>query len=136
MVAVLYGAILFAVYGLISVFADQDVIAETDAGPLVGPVMAFAALCVVFLSVLSGLRPMPGGTPIPVARAIATGFGVYVIGPAAGAIVYVFGQEQLLSGLHFFVRYLLSPFVFAATVLAIIVTLMLPLFARAGSRPR
>lgn len=136
MVAVLYGAVLFATYGLISVFADQDVIVEQDAGPLVGPIMAFAAVCVVFLSVLSGLRPTPGGTPIPVARAILTGLAVYVIGPVAGAIVYVFGQEQLLSGLHFFVRYLLSPFVLSATLIAVITLLMLPVIARARSGAR
>ena len=136
MVAVLYGAILFAVYGLISAFSDQDVIAEPDAGPLVGPIMAFTALCIVFLSVLFGLRPTPGATPIPVGRATVTGLAVYVIGTAAGAIVYVFGQETLLAGLHFFIRHLLSPFVFTATLLAVVMILLLPVIARARSGAR
>lgn len=136
MVAVLYGAILLAVDGLISLIGDRDVIVEEDAGPLVGPIMAFSALCVVFLSVLAGLRPVSGRMPIPFGRAMTTGFAVYLIGPAVGAIVYLFGQEQVLTGLDFFVRYLLSPFVLAATILAIITILMLPVISLARSQAR
>lgn len=136
MVAVLYGAILLATDGIISLISDRDVIVETDAGPLVGPIMAFSALCVVFFSVLGGLRPAPGGIRISYARAITTGLFVYILGPAVGSIVYIFGQEQLLSGLHFFVRYLLSPFVLASALLAILTMLLLPVIGRARSRPR
>ena len=136
MVAVLYGAILLAADGVISLAADQDVIGEADAGPLVGPIMAFSALCVVFVSVLSGLRPTPGRRQIPVGRAVFTGLAVLILGPAVGSIVYAFGQDQILSGIPFFVRYLLNPFVLVATLLAVITVLMLPLIARVRSRPR
>ncbi len=136
MVAVLYGALLLAIDGVISLLGDRDVIVETDAGPLVGPIMAFFAVCVVFLSVLGGLRPVPGGMGIPIIRALATGLVVYIFSPIAGAIVYVFGQEQLLTGVHFFVRYLLSPFVLSAAILAIITILLLPAIALARSRAR
>ncbi len=136
MVAVLYGAILFAIDGLISLLSDQNVIAETDAGPLVGPIMTFAALCVVFVSVLSGLRPALGRRRIPVGRAILTGLAVLILGPAVGSIVYSLGQEQILSGMPFFVRYLVNPFVLVATLLAVITVLMLPLISLARSQAR
>lgn len=136
MVAVLFAAILVAVDGILSVILDRDVISETDAGPLVGPIMAFAAMSVVFVSVLSGLRPVPGGTQISVIRAIVTGGFVYVFGPAVGAIVYVFGREQTLSGSDFFLRYLSSPFVAASAVIAFVTVLCLPLISQARSRAR
>ncbi len=136
MVAVLYGATLFAVDGLISLFADRNMITEADAGPLVGPIMTFSALCVVFVTVLSGLRPTPGRRRIPAARALAAGLAVLIIAPAVGSIVYALGQEQILSGLPFFVRYLLNPFVLVAALLAVLTVLMLPLIARARSRAR
>ncbi|MCC6270135.1 MAG: hypothetical protein IT190_02535 [Microbacteriaceae bacterium] len=134
MVAALYGAVLLAIDGVISLLADRDVIVEADAGPLVGPIMAFSAVCVVFLSVLSGLRPVPGGVRFPLGPALLTGLAVYLLSPSIGAIVYVFGQEQLLSGVHFFVRYLLSPFVLAAALLAVVTILLLPAIALARSR--
>lgn len=138
MVVVLYGALLLAVDGVISLLADRDVIVEADAGPLVGPIMAFAALCVVFVSVLTGLRPAPGGAgaPLPLGRALVTGVVVYLLSPAVGGIVYVFGQEQILSAVHFFVKYLMSPFVVAAALLAIVTILVLPAIALARSRAR
>lgn len=136
MVTVLYGALLLAIDGVISLIADRDVVVESDAGPLVGPIMAFAALCVVFVSVLSGLRPSPGRTRIPTVRAVITGLIVYILSPAVGAIVYIFGQQQLLTGVGFFVEYLLSPFVLASTILAIITILLLPLIAVARSHAR
>jgi hypothetical protein len=59
---------------------------------------------------------------------------VYFLSPFVGAIVYVFGQEQILSGVHFFVRYLLSPFVLASALLAVATILLLPAIALARSR--
>lgn len=136
MVAVLFGAILVAVDGLISLTTDRDMITETDAGPLVGPIMTFSALCVVFITVLSGLRPAPGHRGIPVARALFAGLLVLVLEPAVGAIVYAIGQDQIFSGVPFFVRYLLNPFVLIAALLAMLTVLMLPLIARIRSRAR
>ncbi len=134
--AVLYGAILVAVDGFVSLIADRDVIEESDAGPLVGPIMAVVALSIVFVSVLGGLRPTSARPAIPLARAVATGLLVYLLGPLAGAIVYVAGQEQLLSGALFFARYLMSPFVIASALLALVPILLLPLLGIARSRAR
>ncbi|MEO7348315.1 MAG: DUF6121 family protein [Terrimesophilobacter sp.] len=136
MVAVLYGAILLAADGMISLFGNQDVIGEKDAGPLVGPVMAISALSVVFISVLTGLRPIAGPRRIPVVRAVFTGLAVYVLSPAVGAMVYLLGQGQLLTGEGFFVRYLLSPFVIASAIIAFVTILLLPAISLARSRAR
>lgn len=133
MVTVLYGAILVAVYGFISLLTDRDVIAEPDAGPLVGPVMAVAMLAVMFFSVLGGLRPAEGPARVPVARAAMTATSVLLLGPLAGAVAYAFGQDQLLSALPFFAAYLASPFVIASAVVALAPILLLPLIGRARS---
>lgn len=136
MVAVLYGAVLMAVDGFSSLLLDRDVIQERDAGPLVGPIMAVGALAVVFVSTLGGLRPTSVRRRIPVGRALGTAALVYLLSPLAGAIVYAFGQDQLLSAVSFFGRYLLSPFVITSAVLAGLVILFLPLIAAARSRAR
>lgn len=136
MVAVLYGAILLALDGFVSLVADRDVISEPDAGPLVGPIMAVVALAIVFVSVLGGLRPTSERPALPLARAAATAVLVYLLGPLAGAIVYTAGQEQLLTGLLFFARYLASPFVIVSALLALVPILLLPLIGVARSRAR
>lgn len=136
MVAVLYGALLLAIDGFVSLVTDRDVISEPDAGPLVGPVMAVAALSVVFVSVLGGLRPTFGKRRIPVGRAVGTALIVYLLSPSAGAIVYAFGQERLLSPFMFFGRYLASPFVIISAVLAGLTILLLPVIDGARSRAR
>jgi hypothetical protein len=136
LVAVLYGAILLAIDGFVSLIADRSVIVERDAGPLVGPIMAVVALAVVFVSVLGGLRPSAGRTSVPVGRAIVTAALVYLLGPLAGALVYMLGAANAVGGALFFLEYLGSPFVIAAALLALVPILLLPLIALARSRAR
>ncbi len=136
MVAVLYGAILLAVDGLVSLLANREVIREDDAGPLVGPIMAVAAVSVVFVSTLAGLRPNFGRTRRTAVRAVVTGIVVYALGPIVGAIVYSLGHKQELSGPGFFVEYLGSPFVVASAAVAFLTLLLLPLIAKARSHAR
>lgn len=148
MVTVLYGAILVAVYGFISLFSDRDVITEPDAGPLVGPIMAVTALAILFFSVLGGLSPgavrRPGSTGrqgsagyrVPVGRAIGTAASIYLLGTAAGSIVYAFGQSQLLTAVLFFAQYLASPFVISSAIVALVLILLLPLIDLAGPAAR
>lgn len=136
MVTVLYGAILVAVYGFISLLADQDVITESDAGPLIGPIMAVVILAIMFFSVLGGLRPTAERPRVPVGRAVGTATSVYLLGPMVGSIVYAFGQNQLLTAVLFFAHYLASPFVIASAVVALVLILLLPLIGMAGSVAR
>ena len=51
--AVAYLAALIALWGILSVIVDRDVIDYVDAGPLLGPSMVIAALLVTFSSVRS-----------------------------------------------------------------------------------
>jgi hypothetical protein len=138
MVTVLYGAILVAVYGFISLLADQDVITEPDAGPLIGPIMAVVVLTIMFFSVLGGLRPTPGRPRlrVPVGRAVGTATSAYLLGPMIGSIVYAFGHNQLLTAVLFFAHYLASPFVIASAIVALVLILLLPLIDMAGSAAR
>ena len=136
MVTVLYGAILVAADGILSLMLDRDVIAEPDAGPLVGPVMAAVALIVVFFSLLGGLKPANKTRRLPVGRAATAALLCFVAAPAIGAIVYAFGQPQLGSAVGFFVLYLLSPFVVASAVFAFATVLLLPWIDTARSRAR
>lgn len=136
MVTVLYGAVLVAVFGLVSLALDRDVIGEPDAGPLVGSAMAAVALTVVFLSVLFGLKPHAGIRRMPVGRAVTTGLLGYLLSPLAGAVVYALGQPQLASGIPFYLRYLLSPFVALAALIALVTVLLLPWIDSARSAAR
>ena len=47
-----YLAALIALWGVLSVIVDRDVVDYPDAGPLLGPAMAFAACLVTFAWVL------------------------------------------------------------------------------------
>lgn len=136
MVAVLYGAILLAVDGFVSLLADRDVISEADAGPLVGPVMAVAALAIVFMAVLGGLRPTSGPPRVPVGRALTAAILVYALSPLAGAIVFVLGRGNAATAAVFYGSCLTSPFVIAAAVLALVTVLLLPAISLARSRAR
>jgi hypothetical protein len=136
MATVVYGALLMAIDGFVSLLADRPVIAEPDAGPLIGPVMAIVALLIVFLSILSGLRPADAAPAIPVGRALVATAAVYLFSPLVGATAYAFGQPQLLTAILFFARYLASPFVIASAVLAGVVVLLLPLLGAVRSRAR
>lgn len=136
MVAVLYGAILLAVDGYVSLLTNHEIISESDAGPLVGPVMAVTALAIVFCSILFGLRPSSSPPRIPIAGATVTGALVFVLSPLAGAIMYVLGKAVLGSAIRFFLHYLASPFVVTSAVLAAVAVLLLPGIARARSRAR
>ncbi len=136
MVAVLYGAVLVAVDGIISLITDRDVISEPEAGPLIGPIMATVAVGVLFFSILGGLSPTSRKTRLMVGRALSTALLIFLLSPLAGSIGYALGQPQLASGIPFFLRYLLSPFVLASALIAILPVMVLPWIARARSGAR
>ena len=136
MVTVLYFAVLVAVDGFISLITDREVITQADAGPLVGIAMSSVALLIMFASLLGGLKPMPGRRKLPVGRAISTALLIYLVAPAAGAVVYSFGQPQLASAIPFFLGYLLSSFVVAAAAIAVVPVLLIPWIDRVRSGAR
>ena len=136
MATVVYGALLVAIDGFVSLLTDRPVIVEPDAGPLIGPVMAIVALLIVFFSILGGLRPTDAAPSLPVGRALVTAAAVYLFSPLVGATAYAVGQPQLLTAILFFARYLASPFIIASALLAGVVVLFLPLLGAARARAR
>ena len=135
MTTVLYGAVLVATYGIISVLADRDVVSEPDAGPLVGIAMTGTALVIMFFAMLGGLRP-DRARGIPVARALVTGLGVYLLSTLAGALMYAIVTGRLPAFIVFLGNYLLSPFVISSGVIATLFILLLPVFRLVNSRAR
>ncbi len=69
-------------------------------------------------------------------RAVTTGLLGYLLSPLAGAVVYALGQPQLASGIPFYLRYLLSPFVALAALIALVTVLLLPWIDSARSAAR
>lgn len=143
MVAVVYAAAVVAVFGVISVITDTDVVSEPDAPVLIAPAMVAVAGIVVFLSVLTGLRPGRAGGRVPVARAIVTALAAYLLAAAAGAIGWAFsnagapvGTDPGVSALLFFARQLGGPYLIGACLLALLPPLLLPLIRLGRSRPR
>ncbi len=131
---VIFGALLVAVDGVLSLVLDLDVVSEPDAGPLIGPLMAVVALAVVFFAILIAMRPTGKRANLPVAAAIVGAIFVYLLGPISGAVLYFIAREQLASGALFLAKYLTSPFVLASVALAFVVILVLPPLSRVGTR--
>ncbi len=113
---------------------DLDVVTESDAGPLIGPLMAVVALAVVFFAILIAMRPTSRGAKLPFAASIVGAVLVYLLSPISGAALYFIAREQLAAGALFLAKYLSSPFVFASVALAFIVILVLPPLSRVGTR--
>lgn len=135
MAAVLFGALLGAVYGFISLLTGRDVISEPDVGPLIGPIMAAAACAVVFLSVLFSLRPRGGPLRLPWARSIITAAIVYLLGPFTGAVLVAIDRADSFAALFFFAESATGPFVVASALISVPVVLFTPLLA-GSNRPR
>ena len=136
MAAVLYGAVLGAAYGIISLVTNQDVITERDVGPLLGPIMAATACAVVLVSVLLSLRPRRGPFRLPVLRAVMTAVIVYLLGPIVGGVIVMFDRGDSFAGLFFFAHSVTGPFIVASALAAIPVVLFAPLLASTTNRPR
>ncbi|MBX3117178.1 MAG: hypothetical protein KF808_07535 [Cryobacterium sp.] len=131
---VIFGALLVAVDGVLSLVLDLDVVTETDAGPLIGPLMAVVALAVVFFAILIAMRPAARKANLSVAAALVGAILVYLLGPISGAVLYFIAREQLAAGALFLAKYLSSPFVLASAALAFVVILVLPPLSRVGAR--
>lgn len=130
---VVYGALLVAVDGVLSLVLDLDVVTEPDAGPLIGPVMALVALAFVFIAILNAQKATRSQARLPLAAAILGAIAVYLASPLAGAVLYRWDKRGLTEGFSFFTEYLSSPFVIASAVLALIVILIVPPVAALGS---
>lgn len=136
---VLYLALVVAALGLISLATNQEVISETDAGPLVGPSMAGAAVILVFVMLLIlGVGGPAARERVAVGWAFLTGLGAYLIFILVGAVLYAVGTGEFVQLLIFVAAQLPSPFAWATGILAVIVALVYSwiLAARVGEHGR
>ncbi len=102
-VAVVWAALVFAVFGVLAVILDRDPVAQ-PVGPYFGLVAILLALAVVYLGIVV---TVPARTPW--LGALATAAGVYLVILASALIV----DTSLL------LEQAVSPFVLAAALLAL-----------------
>lgn len=87
--AALYVACLVAVFGLISLYTDRDVIPESNAGNFVGPIACTAAtLALLGFLVAHGLSRTADQQRIAPGSAILSGLAAYVVFVLGGAVAY------------------------------------------------
>ncbi|TFB48438.1 DUF6121 family protein [Cryobacterium tagatosivorans] len=137
--AALYLALIVAAFGLVSLATDTDVVTQPDAGPLVGPGMAGAAVLLVFVLLLVlGVNTPPERQRIAVGFAVGTGLGAVAAFVVAGAVLYAVGEGESISALTFASSMLLGPYAAATGILAFIVVLVYSwiLAARVGEHGR
>lgn len=123
--AALYGALIVAGFGVVSLLTNRDVIVDPLAGPLVGPSMVIAA--VVFLTfrmVLVGVRTRPERQRVMLGYSVVTGIASGILYVAAGGLLYLFGSGDLEASTAFVVSQLIGPFAVLAGVFGFAVTLM------------
>lgn len=121
--SVLFAALAIAASGLISLFADREVLTETDAGPLVAPIM-FVVATAAFFAQLIAAATSPRRRGIGVARALVIGAVVYLAFLVSGATIYSLGSGQPLRGILFLAANALGPFAVAVGLLAALVALL------------
>lgn len=123
--AALYTALLVAVFGVLSLALDVDVIADPAAGPLVGPIMAGVAVAVVFFSLLSlALRVPEARQRVSPTRGFLIGAGAYVLYAISGGLLVAIGGHDAFRLVSFTGHALLSPFAITAGILAFVIALL------------
>ena len=125
---VLFLALAIAVSGIISLFADREVLTERDAGPLIAPVMFAVATAALYTQLVTfGLRR--GSI---VVNAVVIAIVCYFLFLLSGSTLYSLGKGRPLLGLLFFGSNALGPFAAAVLVIAFVVALafLLLLFYR------
>lgn len=116
---VLFLALAIAASGIISLYADREVLTERDAGPLVAPIMFVVATAALYaLLVTFGRRR---GSLF--AGALVTAVITYFFFLISGSILYAVGKGRPLLSLLFFGSNALGPFAIAVAAIAFVVAL-------------
>jgi heme/copper-type cytochrome/quinol oxidase subunit 2 len=103
--SVLFLALSICASGLISLFANREVLTETDAGPLVAATS----------------RHRRG---VGFVAALVIGAIVFLVFNLTGATLYVFGSGEPVRGILFFASNALGPFSIAVALIAVVVALL------------
>jgi hypothetical protein len=127
---VLYFALVVCAFGFVSLLTDTDVVTQSDAGPLVGPIATASAVATVLLYLLGIGRRYERdlheavaasiGDPVrlPLGRSILIGIVSYVVYVLVGAIAYSIVTAEVFSVVLFAAGAALSGFAIAVGVLA------------------
>jgi uncharacterized membrane protein (DUF485 family) len=122
---VLFGALLVAAFGMVSLVTNTDVIADRSVGPLVGPAMTAAVILLVLVMLLSlGVNTPPEKQRVAVGYSLVAGVGALLLYVLAGVVLMAFGTGDLVAATLFGGAMLGSPFAITAGFLAFLVTLV------------
>ncbi|MFC4242429.1 DUF6121 family protein [Gryllotalpicola reticulitermitis] len=136
--AVLFAALIVALFGMISLLAAVPVIGNPHAGELVGPVAVAAATLLLFGCLLSiALRVPEDRQRIAPLTALGVGAGAYVAYAFFGAIAYFFGHDAV-GALIFFGGLMTGPFAITLGIVGFVIALlyMVVLASRVADRGR
>ena len=138
----LYLALVIAVFGMVSLGTDTEVVTDPTAGPLVGPVMIGAAVVVLLVAlILIGIRVPADRQRIAPGIALAVGAGCWLAYVVAAAIAELAGDPaDAVHAILFAASQLWSWYALAAGVTAFVVVLLYQLVLvgrfRQRGRPR
>lgn len=135
----LFLALVIAVFGVVALLADIEVIGNPHAGELAGPVATAAATAMVLGCLLAiALRVPEDRQRIAPLTALAIGVGAYLAWALFAAIAYFLGRGDPVGALIFFGGLVTGPFAPAAGIIAAVIALlfMLVLASRVADRGR
>lgn len=135
----LFLALTIAVFGVISLLADVEVIADPHAGELVGPVAIAAATALMIGCLLAiALRVPEERQRVAPLTALAIAVGAYLAYGFVAAIAYLFSGADGVAALIFLGAQLTGPFGIAVAAIAFVITMlfMLVLASRIAERGR
>lgn len=136
---VLDAALVIAVFGLISLYTDRDVISDASVGPVVGPVMAGSSVLLVLLWFLwIALRVPEDEQRIALGTALLLGVVAYLVFCAVGGFLVGVASGDPIAFVGFFSLQLMSPFAIAVGIVAFVMAIlfMLVLASRVGNKGR
>jgi hypothetical protein len=113
MTVVVYLATVIMVFGFLSLFLDRDVIAERDAGTILGPSMVAAATIVTFVALLRLSIERP---PWWAAAVAAT--STYLAMIVVAGLGYAVARREPMWAVLYLQQQAGSPFVIAAALLS------------------
>jgi len=123
--AMLYVALVVAAFGVLSLLLDRDVIAATDAGALLGPIMVTVSVLVLVWVVLgAALRAPAPLTRVPVVTVAGAGLAAYLSYCVSGGVLYSLGAGELFSSVIFIGRELVGPFAIAVLICGWVVAVL------------